>query len=119
MRTVAIITAKPVTQSDLRAFAIESGGEWREDYGIQQGVVDRNGGTVLVTLENETLFNGDEADRAEHKAMLGSEPRSYIVIGVIWRAGSRTSIDLAKVLAEQIARRWSGVVDWGELQGEA
>lgn len=118
MRTMGILTATPVTQGDLRAFTIEGGGEWREDHGIHQGVVNRNGGTVLVTLENESLRNSDEAERSEHRAMLGSDPQSYIVIGVIWEAGSRASIDLAKDLAEQMARRWSGVIDWGELHGE-
>jgi hypothetical protein len=113
---MAILTARPVTEAELRTFTAEAGGEWREDYGVRQGIIDRNGGTVLLTLEDEMLTNGDEEERAEHRVMLGSDPQSYIVIGVIWKVGSRASTELAHDLAVEMVGRWSGVIDWGELR---
>lgn len=117
MRTMAILTAERVSKADLRAFTAEAGGVWREDYGVHQGIIDRDGGAVLLTLGNQSLLNGDEEERAENRSMLGSDPQSYIVIGVIWEACSRASIELARDVAQQMARRWSGVIDWDEVPG--
>ena len=117
MRTMAVLTAQTVTEADLGAFTTEAGGEWRDDYGVQQGIIERDGGTILLSVDDLTLLTGDEEERAEHRAMLGCNPQSYLVIGVIWEAGSRASIELARDVAMEMARRWSGVIDWGGLRG--
>lgn len=79
-------------------------------------MIERDGGTILLTLEPQTLVNGDQEERAVHRTMLGSDPQSYVVIGVIWKAGSSASFALAHDVATEMARRWSGVIDWGELR---
>ena len=120
MRTVAVTTALQLTEEDLRAFVEERGGVWREDFGVHQGMMARDGGEILVSLETDTFDAFDEHDMASEQLRVGFLPRALVVIGVIRSADPRldhAAVVLGREVARQVAQQWGGHIDWEDLSG--
>lgn len=112
MITIGVLTAKFVTENELREFTLEVGGEWRNVFGFNEGVIDRDGATVLIYLDPDSLLNGDDEERADHRARLGTDPKSIVVVGAMRVPGSNELSELSRSVLNQIADRWSGVIIW-------
>jgi hypothetical protein len=119
IRTIGILTKVLITENDLREFVLELGGEWRDEYGIRQGNIWRGSDEVILTLEPETLLNADDHERTKFRRMLGGIPRSYVVLGAISNVRGTIPIHLLTEVAERLAQRWSGMIDWVELDEES
>lgn len=119
MRTMGVFLATPISEMDLREFVVRLGGEWREDFGIRQGIIARDGGQILLTLENDVIqqYSTDEDPPWPREAMK-FDPKSQVVIGVIRYhvpEQDRAAHHLARDVASQLSEKWNGFVDWDEV----
>jgi hypothetical protein len=119
MRTLAVLTAIPLTEPELRSMVLELGGEWREDYGTHQGIVVREGGEILLTLDNSVIDAcSDDDDPPWPRSKMGFDPKSQIVIGVVRYHDAekdRIARVLARDVAVQLSTKWRGYIDWDEV----
>ena len=119
MKTFAVLTATAVTEADLRSLVVELDGTWIEDAWVHQGSIFRDGGQIILRLENDAINDWDEGDTPPGpNALMGLPPKSQIVIGVIRYHDAeldRATRALAIDVAELLSKKWRGCIDWGDI----
>jgi hypothetical protein len=111
MRTGLFLSREQIEVEQLRAFVEAIGGEWRTDYGISQGIVQRGKGTVFVTHSPQELGLYDDVEWTNTIALVGFCPVSAVSLGITSHV---ESLEVAYDVVQAIRNKWNGAMDWDD-----
>lgn len=109
METISVAVPETISPDTFGAMMRMKGANRIAGKRLQYSLV-RNAAAVYISLEDEKDTDADSLERI--RAQVPWSPRSIILLTVSRHDGS---LFLAFEVADYIARRWSGFIDWAGL----
>ncbi len=111
MRGIAIVCPEVVTEQMLREKVEHLGGTWFQESASPSGTIERGLSAVYVyppVPVNFTIFDSNQM--VELRRLIGSEPMSYVELGLGRDTGSTR---LGYEVAASMIADWDGVIEEG------
>lgn len=107
MRHWAVWTRQTISESDLKIFVEDHGGEWQDEPSLRQGVIGKGQASIFLSVVDPRAEEFvDQLSRI--KTLLGATPLGGVDIHISHVEGST---DLAEIMARAVCRKWNGLVD--------
>ena len=106
MDNLIIVTSKKVNRQELRGFVESWGGYWNDEPTLDQGVVERHGSIIYVSLCQDIDQDYEAHEINDFTARLGTTPGAYIDVHISHQGSSET---LARDFAQSAIAKWKGL----------
>jgi len=117
MESIGVVFARSINNDDLKSFISEWGGIWDGNPSLNHGVIQRGPMTIYCNQAKPASFEYSPAELVEIATYIGVVPQTCVAVDISRSPGSQ---DLALEFANQLVKRWGGLIDGNgviEIQG--
>jgi len=108
MRNLIVIIKENVSLEMLKSYTLNQGGYWNDEPTLNQGVIEEGSEVIYLTVDDNFELDYEPSELIELTQKIGSQPKSIIDIHI---SNSENSDELAEKIAEDIIKKWGGVID--------